>query len=350
MEQSCPSLERQIQEIKEQIDVLVASSGTPGAIISVRSEIYGSWDWEYGYANIETKQLMNTELLFRIGSVTKTFTGTIFLQAYDLGLISNLDAPISSCYLGIPNGNTITIREVGSMRSGIYNYIEGINAFIDSHPRRVWQMGELLSLGVTHAPYFPPGTGYHYSNTNTVILAGSLERLFDMPIGEIITERLIKPLGLKNTYFSEYLTDVNSVTGYVIQDGEYVPVTGYNSSWAWAAGEIISNVHDMHRYAKLSIALGKTLSKNALAQQRYWQTTLIEPDGSVFKYGFQMANINDYEGHTGAIPGFSACVLGSTKRKTTIVISCNLELNSEGVNITSIIAGKLTLLLNAIVF
>lgn len=57
----------------------------------------------------------------RIGSETKTFTVTAVLQLVDRKKIQ-LDAPISRYLRGVPHGNSITIRELAEMRSGLYSY------------------------------------------------------------------------------------------------------------------------------------------------------------------------------------------------------------------------------------
>ena len=59
---------------------------------------------------------MSTKTRMRIGSVSRTFTGTALLQLVDQGKIS-LDSPISKYIAGVPQGNKITIRELGDATS-----------------------------------------------------------------------------------------------------------------------------------------------------------------------------------------------------------------------------------------
>ena len=73
---------------------------------------------------------------FRIGSVTKTFTGTVILQAAQRGALA-LDDPVSRFRPGVPNGQQITIAQLLSMRSGLYDYAQAraLNRTMDRQPR-----------------------------------------------------------------------------------------------------------------------------------------------------------------------------------------------------------------------
>ena len=138
----------------------------------------------------------------RIGSITKTWTGTVILQQAQQGKLS-LDDPVSKFRPDVPDGDHITIAELLNMRSGLYNYTETreLNETGDSNPQKVWNADELLALAYSHPPYSPPGTGYHYSNTNTVLLGLIAETLDAKPLSQVFHDRLFTPLGLKDTLF-----------------------------------------------------------------------------------------------------------------------------------------------------
>ena len=319
--------------VREAILDLLTTLEAPGVIVSIRSEVYKSQDILYGYSNLETMEPMSTSLLFPIGSVTKTFTGTMLLQAYDAGLV-NLHRSVNSIFLGINGGEYITIRDVGDMRSGIYNYTE-TELFQEVNvedPYRVWSPSELLSIGLAEAPYFEPGSAFHYSNTNSVILGLAVERLFNDSYEEILYQQMLEPLELHNTSFKQVVPLAGSITGYTYVNDELVPTTGYNNSWGWSAGQIISNVLDMHKYAKKSLGQHKTLSKDATLQQRRWSTLDIV-DGVEMGYGFQLEKLNNYIGHRGSLPGYSSYVLCNVPTRTTIVIVANLQTSKDGVTV-----------------
>jgi D-alanyl-D-alanine carboxypeptidase len=100
----------------------------------------------------------------RIGSITKTFTGTVVLQLVDEGWLG-LEDPISRHLTGVPNGDNITIRQLLNMTSGLYNYSEDLafNQALDTDPERVWTPEDLFAIGLGRPPYFLPGKGFHCS-------------------------------------------------------------------------------------------------------------------------------------------------------------------------------------------
>ena len=79
----------------------------------------------------------------------------------------------------VPNGENITIAQLLDMRSGLHSYSElvSFNRILDEEPPKVWQPDELVAMGLAEEPYFPPGDGYHYSNTNTVLLGMIIEEI-----------------------------------------------------------------------------------------------------------------------------------------------------------------------------
>lgn len=316
--------------LKSKIYKLLKDLGVPGAIISLKSERYPSFEIIYGYSDLEQCHKMSIKDRFRASSVTKTFTGIVFLQLYQEGLI-NLDDPVSKYILGIPEGNNITIREVGLMKSGIFNYVEDplVIDTITNKPRRNWLTDELYGITVTHPLYFPPGTGFHYSNGNTLILGLIIERITRNSLENEINKRIIRPLCLTDTEFdtNSYLRKPR-MEGYAIEDGEFENTTALNVSWAWAGGAISSSVRDMHVYAEYAIGKNVFLNASTAKQQREWTEPEIldTPCGQITRsYGFQLMKISTFIGHDGEIPGYNTVVLSEIKTKTTLIIAVNLE-------------------------
>ena len=135
----------------------------PGAAALVRSPA-GEISTTYGTATVGDRVPVSLADHVRIGSITKTWTGTVILQQAHEGKLS-LGDPVSKFRPDVPDGDHITIAELLNMRSGLYNYSETreLNEIGDSNPQKVWNPDELLALAYSHPPYFPPGTGYHYS-------------------------------------------------------------------------------------------------------------------------------------------------------------------------------------------
>src|SRR5215472_704559 len=148
----------------------------PGALVYVDDPGQGSWVMGLGTGNLATRQPMQVNNYMRIASITKTMTATVILRLVDQGKLG-LDDPVSKYQPEVPNGKNITIRELLNMSSGLFNYSEdkGFDPALLANPYKVWQPEELLAIAFKHQPYFAPGKGWHYSNTNTVLLGLIIE-------------------------------------------------------------------------------------------------------------------------------------------------------------------------------
>ena len=176
-------------------------SGAPGVVAAVQTPKY-TWIRALGVADTTSKAPMTPDVHHWIGSVTKTFTVSLLLQAEAEGLLS-LDDTVGRYVDGIPNGDEITLRQMANMTSGIASYTED-EQWTDqlfSDPDRIWTPEELAQVGIEDSPMFDPGTEFRYCNTNTVLLGLILEQVTGQPIGELYRERIIEPLGLQETSF-----------------------------------------------------------------------------------------------------------------------------------------------------
>jgi D-alanyl-D-alanine carboxypeptidase len=92
---------------------------------------------------------------------------------------------------------------MADMTSGVANYseTEHFDDELTSDPYQVWKPEQLVQLSLKDSPLFDPGTEWHYSNTNTVLLGLVLEQVSGETIGQLYRERIIEPLGLQDTSF-----------------------------------------------------------------------------------------------------------------------------------------------------
>src|SRR3954452_20124911 len=91
-------------------------SEAPGVVAAVQTPEY-TWIRALGVADRASEEPMAPDVHHRIGSVTKTFTGTLLLQAEAEGLLS-LDDTIDRYVDGVPNGDKITLSQMADMTSG----------------------------------------------------------------------------------------------------------------------------------------------------------------------------------------------------------------------------------------
>lgn len=172
----------------------------PGAVVILRTP-EGDFTTTYGTTSHRGSTPTGVDQHLRIGSNTKTFVGTVILQQVQEGLLK-LDDPVSKYRPDVPNGGHITIEQLLDMRSGLYNCTttEELNRTLDEQPQKAWTQRELLAIAFAHDPYSTPGSEFHYSNTNTVLLGLIAEaREGGKPLAAIMQDRLFVPLGLTHT-------------------------------------------------------------------------------------------------------------------------------------------------------
>ncbi len=318
-----------VAKLQPKLTAMMKQLQVPGAIVSINLPGQGSWTTAMGTSNLKTQAPLNVESHMRIGSITKTFTATVILRLVEEHKLQ-LDDPVSKYHLNVPNGVHITIREMLNMTSGLFNYTEdgGFLQSLIADPERAWSPRELLTIAFSHQPYFAPGQGWYYSNTNYIVLGLLIEQITGMPIEEIFQQDIFKPLGMVNTSFprrtSAAIPDPHP-HGYVFASGVTTPfdVTYWNPSWGWAAGSAISTLHDLKIWAR-ALATGQLLSAT-MQKERFSWIDIGTWVGKEARYGLGVADFGGVIGHNGAIPGFQSFIGYVPEKEATIIVLTNIS-------------------------
>lgn len=312
----------------------MGQASIPGAIIGVWQRGEGPYVRAFGVRDRATGQPMSTNLRMRIGSVSKTFTGTALLQLVDQGKV-RLDSPISTYIAGVPHGNEITIRELAEMRSGLVDYFNNdvwVRAWLD-HPRRGWTPRQLLAYSFSKPLRFAPGTSYDYSNPNFVLLGLVVQKVSHQPLGTYIRQHILKPERLTHTSFpagavfpsphAQGYTDIECVTlGRAC--GTTVNATSWNLSPGWAAGSMVSTLGDLHRWAR-DVAIGTLLTRGTQKQRLRFMP---DPGLRHVGYGLALQSVNGWIGHNGDWPGYQSLSIYLPSQQATVVGLVNTNASS----------------------
>ena len=335
-----------------QIDAVVTgfleSSGTPGALVGLWIPERGSLVKTYGVSDVETGVAPNERDTFRIASNTKTFVATLLLQLVDEGLIG-LDTPISAFDFDFPQSETATLAQLLGMTSGIFSYTED-ETFAAEYIANPMMPGftpqDALELARAHDPYFAPGEGIHYSDTNTVIAGLIAEQLTGTSLPDLLVERIFVPELLHSTSFpvGDPAMPDPYMRGYTppVDDKPMADATESNPDVGWAAGAMISNLNDLSGWVEL-LATGSLLSPEMQAAR---MQVIPMAEGSPVKYGLGIMELFGFYGHNGGIAGYSTIMLYDPNDGTTIVIATNLS-DEHGGGADTIALGLIELLLPA---
>jgi len=319
-------------------------AGIPGVAVGLWMPGKGCYVRATGVADKATRQPMSTDFYSRIGSETKTFTVTALLQLVDDGRI-RLDDPIARYIHGVPNGRRITLRHLAEMRSGLFPYSSDPGFVHDllSDPTRTFTPPELLAYGFKHRNTSAPGKVFVYNNSNLVLLGLVIEKVTGHHVADVIDRRVLRPAHLDDTLFPDG-PNVREfpephARGYTNQtlSGAVADSTDWNPSWAWSAGAMISNMHDLHRWAKI-VATGTLLSPETQKQRLKTLPTGFPGLG----YGLGIFDSGGWIGHNGSIPGYETVTVYLPSEKATLVVILNTDITYGGQEPSSLVARAVT--------
>ena len=328
------------QRLDAGITATMSDASVPGAIVGIWGP-KGRYVRALGVADKATGAPMHTDFYSRIGSVTKTFTVTGVLQLADQGKVG-LDDPIAKYVDGVPAGDTITLRELARMQSGLFNYT-ATNAFaraLEADPRGHFSPQELLAMAFAQPAVFPPGQGFQYSNTNTILLGLVVERAGGQPLPDYIRDHILAPLGMSHTSFpTTNAFPEPHAQGYTNTLGAETTATDWDPSYAWAAGAMISDLDDMRTWAQ-ALASGRLLSPGMQAQrlQTVGSPGMPPQDG----YGLGLFVLGGWVGHNGSLPGYQTVAVYLPTQQTTLVLFTNTDNDYQGGEPSTALANAIT--------
>lgn len=351
--------------LKNLVDTRAKDMLVPGAVVLLRTP-KGNFVDAYGVTTYQGTTPTSLDQHMRVGSVTKTWTGTVILQQAQEGLLK-LDDPVSKYRPDVPNGDHITIEQLLTMRSGLYNYSTSLafNQTLDAQPQKAWTQDELLAIAYAQPTDSDPE--FHYSNTNTILLgliAQQLEK--GKPLAAIMRDRLFAPLGLNGTALPDTTSNVLPepfTHGYMYgsnvltmgsppalpadmqaaaRAGTLAPVdhTADNPSWGWSAGAGYSTANELATFVKAMVG-GKLLDP-AMQAKRLASLQPVDPDDpNSPQYGWGIAKFGALYGHTGELPGYNTFMGYDPVNDVTLIVWTNLEPTPDGSAAATAIAREL---------
>ncbi len=314
---------------------LVEPGGSTAALGEVRENGRRVWRDAAGVSDLDTGRPARADGRFRIGSVTKTFVATVVLQLVDEGRL-RLDDPIERHLPGVvPNGGAISVRHLLNHTSGLFNYLDdprflfhdeaSLRAFRAEGRWTTWSPAQLIEVGVTTAPYFAPGQGWHYSNTNYVLAGELIRKVTGHSWQSEVERRIVRPLHLADTTFPGSRADIPGPHAHAYAQLPEGPadITQVNPTLAGAAGNGISTTTDLTRFHEALFG-GRLLSAARLKDM----TTAVPAPTSGGTYGLGVAryelSCGEVWGHSGGFPGYSTWLLGSPDGARQFALSYTL--------------------------
>lgn len=311
----------------------MASAESSGMILAVYYPGHGEFVSAKGTSETASGTAMNADYLFRIGSLTKTFTATAVLQLVDEDCI-RLDDTIDKYVSGIPSGDAITIKELLMHTSGLPEYTnnEDMWTIIAADRGHSFTPQELIDYALENPITSAPGTEYHYCNTNYILLGMVFEKANKEgeTLAAGIKRRIIDRLGLSNTYFpADSSFPVPYIHGYLAFSSATPEDWSIESpSFSWAAGCVISNIRDVRTYFQ-ALYDGTLLSDDTQALKLSEWVDCGIAALPTHKYGLGWFQVAGFYGHSGSIPGYLNMAMYDPESGATIMFMFNNSINGD---------------------
>lgn len=282
-------------------------------------------DWAYGAFASGEKVTLNTP--FYTASIGKTFTATAIALLVDEGMLSfqervidHLDSLDGILIIdGVDYTSELTIHHLLNHTSGLPDYFEdqpkqGGNMMqkLLMEPNRSWEPEELVSFTKANfQAHFKPGEGYHYTDTEYVLLGLIVEKLSGMPLHDFFEQEIFEPLRLNLTSMNlrSEPKDQPDFSMAEIYAGPMEISTYQSLSADWAGGALRSTGKDLNAFLKALIS-GRLVSEVTLKKMQQWTP---ESQGTYYGYGLRKWVLKELNpelppftlvGHSGATGAF----------------------------------------------
>ena len=249
-----------------------------------------------GFSDVESKTKPNETTKYRIGSISKSFTSALVFKAVEENKLS-LNTKISKYFPNIKNADKITVSNLLNHRSGIHSFTDNENYLSWNTQKKSEE--ELLKIIEDGGSDFEPDTKADYSNSNYVLLSFILEEIYKKPYSEILQEKIIKPISLKNTYAGGKINLKNNEAHSYTFENHWIKETETDLSIPLGAGAIVSTPSDLLQFTN-ALFNGKIISEKNL---KLMETIKDDYGSGLFQMPF---GTKKAFGHTGGIDGFSS--------------------------------------------
>jgi len=319
--------------------------GYPGVSVAIIFPDGSTWAGTSGLADIEAGTPVTPSTAFAIASVSKTFTAALVMALVQDGKVG-LDTPVARYLPELKVAAGVTVRQLLDHTSGLRDFFfgRGVDAALLKDPSRSWDAADALKF--VGKPYFKPGRGWHYSNTNYLVLGMLAERVGRAPLGEQLRQRFFDPLGLIDTIYQPgeaprgpvahgYRFPSASVDSVAVDLSDGTPVVPFTSvvTAAGGAGGIAASATDIARWARalydgdaLEAATVRTMVGDVDSTARYRPTI---PYG----LGVQGVEIVGHRalGHSGRLLGFRSLMRYLPDDGLTIAVLTNQSRTDPGI-------------------
>ncbi|OIO58657.1 MAG: hypothetical protein AUJ82_08060 [Verrucomicrobia bacterium CG1_02_43_26] len=335
-----------IPHLKEKAEYAFHEKGVPGAAIAVVHKQHGTYVITYGVRELGKSDLVDKDSVFRIASLSKSFTGVMVAKLAEEGKLG-LDDPVKKHLpeLGFKDASfdqSLKLKHLLSHTSGFSPYT------LDDDLEAGVPYPELIERIKLCAPVTQPGQTYAYQNVVFSLLGEVVKKKTGLSYEDALKKYLFKPLGMKNSSATHegYLVAEKQTTPHVEKGGKMVPKNTDSLYYRVApAGGINASIQDMSLWLKAYLGMIPYVASDKLLEEvqkprtvtveRFHKLKIKWADGRVSSthYGYGIRNF-DYAGHpllfhAGLLSGFGSVMALLPEQEIGIVILMNANTSAH---------------------
>jgi D-alanyl-D-alanine carboxypeptidase len=321
------------QSLLAKASTFVKEGRLPGAAVGVVHEGSLAWSAGVGFADLAAARPSSVDGLYRIASITKTFTATAIMQLRDEGLLE-LDEPVVTYLPELgkaagPGGSVrrVTLRHMLSHESGIQGEPPGadwVKLIYEGRPTA--SLARSAEIRVA----FHPNAQTKYSNLCYQLLGLVVERVSGTAYHERIRARILDPLGMVSTAFEPLPPELAArrATGYNGRSYSDELDVCAESPLTWSEAGLWSSVTDLGRWISFQVgASGGEEVLTAATRAEMHKARYIEDAEWMSAFGIGWYTVRKDKAkwvqHGGALFGFISNVCFDPVEKVGAVVLLN---------------------------
>lgn len=334
------------------------AKGIPGVTAAVATSNGIVWTGTAGKANLETGEPVRPDMLFGIGSITKTFAAVVILQLIEEGRLHLDDTAagiLGKAVEDIPNADKATVSQLLNHTGGVPSWEddpvwirEGRGADLDVS--RIWGKADTLPYIKGHEPLFLPGVKFSYANTNYTLLGMIIEKVTGQDAVSEIHKRILTPLGLKDIHLEgfEPVPASQLPHRYHWATPDFIKIAGINKAFPevrpglidasasnlsveWTAGGMVATARDLALYGA-ALRDGELLMPNSM---KFMLTWFPAGHGSQVGHNVFRRELDGgitVIGHDGDVLGFTGSLYWIEGADAVVAVMCNVGGMHSGKN------------------
>ncbi len=337
-----------VKYVDYEINRLMRKQHLPSVVVALIDGQDVVYEHAYGLANIEENTPATLDTIYKLGSITKLFTGIEVMRMYEEGLV-DLDAPITeylpdfSINSRFSSSEPITIRSILAHRSGLPRNETLLGWYWEARPDVLKTLTDSLADAYQA---FPVGYRYKYSNIGYNVLGRMIEVIRGIEPPDInaaggwpyyMRDQVLVPIGMEDSAFGSdpllYGRDsrLSIAMGYYYEDGKNKPYNQFDII-ELASGNMQSTMHDMVRFAQYILRVGETDENQIIKKDTLWSmfeeqyTRPRDPQANGLTWFTDRRQLGEQlVFHSGTNQGFISMIALMPERDLGFIVSSNSD-------------------------